>query len=160
MQESALQDLWAFDVATETWTEITTSSKPPEARSFHRMICVQNALYVFGGCGATSGRLADLHRFDLTTLKWEALAPSTLRGRGGPNFCALNGGNEQLLVWAGFAGEETNDGQVYDIASNTWKTVTTTTPSLPLLRPRSVCVAGTLGNGSVVVLGNGRIRGR
>lgn len=139
MQESPLNDLWSWNVDTETWTEIKpVSGTPPEARSFHRMVCVGDALYVFGGCGA-SGRLADLHKFDLTTQTWYTLPPSTLRGRGGTNLCALSS-SQKLLVWAGFAGEETRDGQLYDIATQMWQTVELSEP----VRPRSVCVAGIL----------------
>eukprot|EP00977_Amphora_coffeiformis_P024134 scaffold15108_cov180-Amphora_coffeaeformis.AAC.10 len=152
MQESPLNDLWAWQVDTETWSEITiTSGTPPEARSFHRMVCVDDSLYVFGGCGK-SGRLADLHRFDVTTQTWHALAPSTLRGRGGANLVALSA-SRKLLVWAGFAGEETYDGQVYDIATDTWETMELSEP----VRPRSVCVAGALAKEDRIVIFGGEV---
>ena len=139
MQESPLNDLWAWRDDTETWDKIhDTSGTPPEPRSFHRMVCMDDSLYVFGGCGA-SGRLADLHRFDVLTRTWYALTPSTLRGRGGANLIALPT-SQKILVWGGFAGEEMCDGQIYDIRTDTWGTVELSES----VRPRSVCVAGTL----------------
>lgn len=137
-KETALNDLWKFDLQTDTWTQVhgnDDAGPSPEARSFHRMLCLENSLYVFGGCGKTSGRLADLHRFDIATSTWQALPASNLRGRGGPNFCHLS---HKLLVVAGFAGEETRDAQVFDLATHSWQE-----PVLECsdLRPRSVCVA-------------------
>lgn len=102
------------------------------------MICVGSNLYVFGGCGA-AGRLADLHRFDLNSTTWYALGVSKLRGRGGANLLPLAGGTQVGAV-AGFAGEETVDGHVYDIASETW---TEELLQLNEMRPRSVCVSGS-----------------
>jgi hypothetical protein len=60
-------------------------------------------------------------------------------------------GSNSLLVWAGFAGEETNDGAIFDIMTKTWHKFQQ--PEGEKLRPRSVCVAGTLHDGSVVVFG-------
>ena len=151
LEETALDDLWALNVESETWTQIhPTNNSSIEARSFHRMICVDDSLYVFGGCGAVSGRLADLHRLDLSTQTWHALPVAKLKGRGGPNFTRL--GHHHLLVWAGFAGHETNDGQVFDLKTGKWQDIPMPTET-STLRPRSVCVAGTLQNGSVVVFG-------
>lgn len=74
------------------------------------MVAVGTDLFVFGGCGDASGRLADLHKFDTKTRTWTALGTSNvLRGRGGANMITLKDG--ALAVVAGFVGEETNDGQ-------------------------------------------------
>jgi hypothetical protein len=100
-----------------------------------------NGIYLFGGCGATSGRLADLHRFDLSTGKWRDLGKSTLlRGRGGPCLLPLDGGRK-LAVVAGFAGEETNDGHIYDVAAGKWEAAPM--EKLRGLRPRSVCASAS-----------------
>jgi hypothetical protein len=152
MHETALNDLWAWSADTRVWKCLETTNDPPPARSFHRMLCVDdNSLYVFGGCGV-AGRLADLHRLDVPTLTWYALPVSNLRGRGGPNFVALSRATTlQLLVWAGFCGEESRDGQVYDTATDTWQAKL----ELAELRPRSVCVSATLA--SHVVLFGGEV---
>jgi hypothetical protein len=152
MHETALNDIWAWSAVTKTWTQIVTTNGPPPARSFHRMLSSDDSLYVFGGCGA-AGRLADLHRLDLPTRTWRVLAAADLRGRGGPNFLKLPTATAptQLLVWAGFCGEESRDGQVYDTATGTWQAVL----EVAALRPRSVCVAATLE--SHVVLFGGEV---
>jgi len=137
MNETALNDLWSFDVTTETWSMVKTSPAP-EARSFHKMVCIGETLYLFGGCG-TSGRLADLHSFDTNTGTWTDLRKSVLRGRGGANVIALPHLNK-IAVVAGFAGEETCDGQMYDISKGQWDEKLTKLEAQ--LRPRSVCISG------------------
>jgi len=138
-KETALNDLWSFDIQTECWSLVSSSNPPPEARSFHKMICVDNKLYLFGGCGAKSGRLADLHVFDISSKKWEDLGSSLLRGRGGANFEHFPN-NHKLAVIAGFAGEETCDGQLFDLAKNKWQEEKLVNLESQL-RPRSVCVS-------------------
>ena len=51
MEEAPLQDLYSFQVSTNTWTEVTpsdASGPPPCSRSFHKMAAVGTTLYVFG----------------------------------------------------------------------------------------------------------------
>lgn len=162
MDEEARNDLWKLDCSgppgTEAWSEVTPRNGPndlPEARSFHRMVCLGDGLYVFGGCGA-SGRLADLHRFDLNDQTWQDLGRSRhLRGRGGASLLPLDGGR-RLGVVAGFAGEETNDGHAFDVASREWEE-TSLTADLEGLRPRSVCVSGSFPEAGVAVLFGGEV---
>ena len=160
MGEKALNDMWVLDCSgkagDESWSEITynSTSNPPEARSFHKMISIGTNLYVFGGCSA-SGRLADLHKFDTTTSTWTDLGAShKLRGRGGPNLVQLDGGGS-LAVVAGFAGEETNDGHVFDVGASKWVAEGMTT--LGDLRPRSVSVSGYVQAKNLAVLFGGEV---
>ena len=168
MDEKALNDLWKLDCSgppgSETWSRVEpqgmnddddddSSPALPEARSFHRMICIGSHLYVFGGCGASGGRLADLHRFDIHTSTWTNLGTSDLRGRGGTNLLPLNGGS-RIAAIAGFAGEETVDGHVYDIAKGTWGDELL---HVTEMRPRSVCVSGAFPSLGYSVLFGGEV---
>jgi len=134
MQEQALDDVWKLDTTSWTWTPVSTTNTPC-ARSFHRMIAVEEKLYVFGGCGV-QGRLNDLHCLDTSTGVWTDLGTSLLRGRGGPNLVHYQ---DQIVIVAGFAGEETNDGHAFDLHKAAWEPQLLT--QLNDLRPRSVCVA-------------------
>ena len=160
MGERAMGDLWALDCTVpgnETWEEVLPregggGDPPPTARSFHRMVALGTDLYVFGGCGA-GGRMADLHRYDTVGRTWSRLGAShLLRGRGGANLIRLDGDGGaakggRLAVVAGFAGEETSDGHVYDAGlGGGWKEEGMGS-LLKGLRPRSVCVSGTVGGG-------------
>jgi len=156
MDEMAMNDLWVFDTETETWTECTSTSTPPEARSFHQMLCVDDALYVFGGCSAVHGRLADIHKFDIATKTWTSMGTSQhLRGRGGATFLPFNNG-KSLGVVAGFAGEETNDGHVFDVTKGQWNE-DALTKDLTDLRPRSVCVGGSFPSVGLTVIFGGEV---
>ena len=161
MEERPMNDLWKLDCSgapgSETWSQVICSSNegdaPPEPRSFHRMICVNDKLYVFGGCGA-NGRLADLHEFCLNKKKWKTLQMSALKGRGGPNLTTFDGG-AKLGVVAGFSGAETADGQFFDVSSGKWDPVLLALQKN--MRPRSVCVVGSFPSLESVVIFGGEV---
>jgi Galactose oxidase, central domain/Kelch motif len=171
MQEQAMNDLWVLDTADFTWNQVIVDSSDegsnlPEARSFHRMICIGTNLYVFGGCGAQHGRLNDLYKFDIRTKTWQFLGLSHhLRGRGGPNLLSLQSGR-QLAVVAGFAGEETADGHVYTIAKShndndetyygAWE-ADALTPLLQGMRPRSVCASASFAVLGMAIIFGGEV---
>mmetsp|Transcript_5554 Transcript_5554/g.11576 ORF Transcript_5554/g.11576 Transcript_5554/m.11576 type:complete len:309 (-) Transcript_5554:92-1018(-) len=168
MNEEALNDLWVLDcsgkIGTETWSQVKSRSSPPDSlvpRSFHRMVAVGSDLYVFGGCGP-DGRLADLHKFDTITMEWEALGESSLlRGRGGANLVYLPNGindtNSKLAVIAGFCGEETNDGHRYILNGDKRGWESSLIGGLSELRPRSVCVSGTIPSLGLALIFGGEV---
>lgn len=164
MEEEAMNDLWKLDTSSLAWTKVEAvpgtgnTSQPPERRSFHRMATAHDkSLYVFGGCGEKTGRLADLHRFNVETCTWDDLGASPLlRGRGGPSLLVLDdGGNKDLAVVAGFAGEETSDGHRFDRAKSCWKPELLS--ELTGLRPRSVSVTGSFPSLGLSVLFGGEV---
>jgi len=156
MQEQAMDDMWMLDLSNpKSWIKVEyKGGRPPEARSFHRMICIENLLYVFGGCGV-SGRLADLHCFDISTGVWTSLGNANLRGRGGPNMIPLSKG-DKIGVLAGFAGEETNDGQCFDRSISAWQE-TLLNDSLDGLRPRSVCISVAVPSTELAIIFGGEV---
>jgi len=163
MDEKAMNDLWVLDCSgeagTETWSQVTVADEAsvPEARSFHRMVAIGTKLYVFGGCGAVSGRLNDMHCFDTKTKTWSNLGSSKLRGRGGPNLLPLATGRK-LGVIAGFAGEETADGHRFSVTESKWEDeIMSSTSELKDLRPRSVCVSASFPSVGVSVIFGGEV---
>jgi hypothetical protein len=161
MGEKAMNDLWKLDCSggpgNETWSQVNSNGggEPPGARSFHKMVCVGDNLYVFGGCGA-NGRLADMYIFDLTTQTWNNCGASQhLRGRGGANLIPFDSGR-YLGVVAGFAGEETNDGHLFHIEQGKW-CVDSLTADLVELRPRSVCLSGSFPSVGLSIVFGGEV---
>lgn len=126
IDEAPLNDLWAFDTATRAWDKLAAraAGDAPCPRSFHVMTAARDKLYVFGGCGpAGTGRLADLHEYDVKRGAWTTLPTSdAIEGRGGAGFAASADGSK-LLVAGGFAGREMNDVHAYDVATKTWATL-------------------------------------
>jgi len=163
MEEEALNDLWKLDCSgppgRETWSMVTPDMKEggelPEARSFHKMLCIGDSLYVFGGCGA-SGRLSDMHKFDIPKSTWHNLGASHhLKGRGGATLVPLDSGR-MLGVVAGFAGEETNDGHLFDVAAGKWAEASIS-EHLEDMRSRSVCIGGSFPEAGISVIFGGEV---
>jgi hypothetical protein len=160
MEEAAMNDLWRLDCSKEPkWSlvqpDLVRGDPPPEARSFHKMLCVGSFLYVFGGCGS-DGRLADLHQFDITNNTWKVLPSSSLSGRGGANFIPFS--SQTLLgVVAGFCGEESNDGQCFDTSTEKWTEAKQASELLTGLRPRSVCVSTSFPSLGVAIIFGGEV---
>jgi len=164
MQEQAMNDLWKLDCSgppgTEEWSlvqpDLEKGDSPPEERSFHKMLCVGANLYVFGGCSAGHGRIADIHKFDILNNTWHNLGASPLlRGRGGPNFITFSSG-KTLGAVAGFCGEESNDGHLFHLAEGRWDK-NDLTNELEGLRPRSVCISESFPSVGVSVIFGGEV---
>jgi N-acetylneuraminic acid mutarotase len=159
MQENPRNDLWKLDCSgqkgSETWSKVNPKGGTlPEERSFHNMVCIGDSLYVFGGCGVTSGRLNDLHRFDIVRQTWHNLGTSQhLKGRGGATFLPFNSG-KLLGVVAGFSGTETNDGHSFEVEAEEWAF---NSLELDGLRPRSVCVGGSFPSAGMSILFGGEV---
>ena len=174
MQEQPMNDLWVLDTMTNpsksrdhndnddykySWSPVEVdmerSDPIPEPRSYHRMICIGDMLYMFGGCG-TAGRLNDLYKFDIVNRTWHNLGCSTkLRGRGGTNMIPLLN-QTQIAIVCGFTGQEMSDGHIYDISKQKWDRVSLT-PKLDGVRPRSVCVNASFTQNGIAILFGGEV---
>jgi hypothetical protein len=168
MGEAAMNDLWKLDCTYcnndvnfkfTPWKlvepDLERGDAPPEKRSFHKMVCIGASLYVFGGCGV-GGRLADLHRFDIEKNTWHTLSPSSLlQGRGGANFLPF-ASSTIVGVVGGFAGQESNDGHLFDLETQQWQEQDINL-KLTGLRPRSVCVSASFPSLGVSVIFGGEV---
>jgi len=66
-----LNDLWAFDLAANRWTEVTGAAKPPAREHYGRAFdSARGRLVLYGGSGA--GLLNDTWEFDPRTAVWAA----------------------------------------------------------------------------------------
>jgi len=54
-------DVWALNLATDSWSAVTSSGGPPSARRYHTAVyaAARGTMYVFGGYGG-SGNLNDV----------------------------------------------------------------------------------------------------
>jgi len=103
----ALGDIWAFDLAADTWTELTPPDSPPgrffaasayDARS-HRFL-------VFGGNLGADNKTSEVWVFDLSANTWEELAvsgsPPAARDGGAAAYVAAE---DRVIVFGGAAVE-------------------------------------------------------
>ncbi len=106
-----LSDIWVFDLAQQTWTDLTPASTPP-GRYFtvaaydagnHRVL-------VFSGNAVGASTSNDLWAFDLNENLWEELTPA---GSLPPNRAGASGiyvpGENRMVVFGGRAGNYLND---------------------------------------------------
>ena len=89
---------------------------------------------------------------DTIEQKWTSLGSSPLlKGRGGPNILSLSG--NKIAIVAGFAGEETNDGHIFN--NGLWEEKGM--DGLADMRKRSVCAFGSLPNNKLSIIFGGEV---
>ncbi|KAK0386724.1 hypothetical protein NLU13_6559 [Sarocladium strictum] len=121
--------LWRYNAAKAEWTSVkpADSAAPyPADRSYH---CIasdgERNVFVHAGC-PEKGRLSDLWKFDVETRIWTELPSAPGPARGGASIAYSDG---RLYRMNGFDGQEEQGGaiDVYDIAAQSWSTVTYST---------------------------------
>lgn len=105
-----LDDIWAFDFDTNSWTNLTPVTKPA-GRYFTALVydAANNRVTVFGGQGLSTSN-NDVWAFDLWTNAWTQLlpagtAPSARYGSAG----VYDGDRDRMIVFAGFDTAVRND---------------------------------------------------
>jgi dynein heavy chain len=69
-QRTAFNDLYCFDIETETWEHLEcTNEKPPPGRGGHSLFGYENKLYVYGGWNSEM-HFNNMMVFDLETKEW------------------------------------------------------------------------------------------
>lgn len=120
------RDVWAFDYATDTWTELA-SGNGPSARSNSAWVHLDGKLWMFGGNTSNNGLnftpQADLWAFDLTSNTWEEITFT-----GGPRsrlFHSMATDGTMIYVYGGgdenaFLGPFLDDLWAFDPQSGEW----------------------------------------
>jgi len=121
-------DLWAFDMETNTWLELDAPDGP-SARVTHGMVVAGDMAYVYGGNTARSSTaynpVGDLWELDLTTLTWTELEDDAEPGERIFQALAVNEAGTKLYVYGGgdenaFFGPFFGDLWELDIESLSW----------------------------------------
>jgi len=101
-----MNDFYALDLKTCTWSQVHQLGTPPSPRYFHASIIYKSQIIVYGGYSG-SGRLSDVHSYDLETHTWTQVAfdARSLQPTGRSSLvatCANNG----LWLFGGFNGTD------------------------------------------------------
>ncbi len=125
-----LDDVWALNLATGAWREITSTGAKPEARLFHSAAIdpASGRMFVYagGGAGAFQGPfMADLWSLDIATGAW---TQESAGGSGAPmgrihSSLAFDAKQKRLLMFAGHddgAVGNNNDTWAFDPAQKKW----------------------------------------
>lgn len=126
---SLYDDLWALDLATDTWT-LLSEGEGPSARVSHALGVVGDKLLIYGGNSSKSGAsytpLGDVWAWDLAAGGWTELVTSG--GNPGERLfhaAATDGAGDSLYVYGGgdenaFSGPFFGDLWRLEVATATW----------------------------------------
>ncbi|MCX5861663.1 MAG: hypothetical protein NTW27_06040 [Deltaproteobacteria bacterium] len=120
-----VNELWKYDIATNTFTQLSPSGTPPSIRYTPNSVYdpVNHCMLTYGGVVA-SGYVNDLFKYDIAGNTWTQLSPTG----GPPNSTsyldsAYDPVGHALWIFGGqhvIGGAKLNDLWKYDIAANTW----------------------------------------
>ena len=129
-------DLWAYELATDTWTELPVTAGP-DARFGHEAVWVEGTgLVTFAGQAGPAAFFDDLWAYDPVERTWRELPSSGAVPVARYGTCAGIGPDERLWISHGFTSEEVRfaDTLAYDFASGQWTVETPDDPPLPVNR--------------------------
>ncbi|HJX53884.1 MAG TPA: kelch repeat-containing protein, partial [Polyangia bacterium] len=125
MYAGALQDLWEWNPATNTWTERTTAGSKPIARSGAGMVfdSARNKFLIFGGRSTTNYDLADIWEWDPATGTFTDHTGSDLApaGRSQHSMVFEKSTGKVLLFGGGLAGPDYGGTSVSLGLGDTWE---------------------------------------
>jgi N-acetylneuraminic acid mutarotase len=125
-----LNEVWAFDLSTDTWSQLDASGDAPPERSSPVSVYdpERDRLVIFGGNSSTSGlsftSMNDLYSLDLGSLAW-----SRVDAANGPaarlyHSAVVLGG--EMVVFGGtptYGGPYYNDTYAFNLTNDTWRSV-------------------------------------
>ena len=127
-------DLWAFDVNTDTWTQLPTMGDTPSARGNSAMLYddINDRVLLFGGSTSPNGLSFapqnDLYRLDLDTNTWTRIQSTSTNMPEARLFhgLAMDGPLNKLILYGGgdanaFVGPFINDVWSFDLSTETWE---------------------------------------
>ncbi len=137
--DTVFGDLWAYELATDTWTELPVDAGPG-ARFGHEAVWVEDiGLVTFAGQAGPTTFFNDLWAYDPEAGSWRELPSSGAVPVSRYGTCAGIGLDGRLWISHGFTSENARfaDTVAYDFASGVW---TDETPAPPV--PVNRCLHG------------------
>ena len=116
-----LGDTWAFDLATDTWSQLQPTTSPP-ARFGHEAVWAEGIGVVIFAGQAGSTFFGDLWAFDPGAATWTQLPAAGDLPTPRYGSCASIGPDGRLWISHGFTQDQVrfSDTRAYDFATNTW----------------------------------------
>ena len=119
---ATLNDLWAYDLASDAWSEISPAGAAPDPRFGHSAVWAPGiGLVIFGGQGP-AGFFNDLWAFDPATDAWQELPASGAIPVARYGSCAAIGPDARLWISHGFTseGQRFADTRALDFETGAW----------------------------------------
>ncbi len=95
-------DLWKYDFATNSWSQILPSGEQPWSREAHSAFysSSNNSIVIFGGNNHSLRYFGDMWEFDLSSLSWKKVLPYLGRSNQAGIYDPQRQG---LIIFGGFA---------------------------------------------------------
>jgi hypothetical protein len=116
-------DLWAFDLATDSWRRLDPENGGPKPRFGHEAVWVDGVgVVVWAGQAGPTTFFGDLWAYDPATNRWTALPGEGARPLARYGSCAALGPDGRLWISHGFTEDGTRfaDTRAYDFATGRW----------------------------------------
>jgi hypothetical protein len=139
---AVFDDLWAYDLDDETWTELAPEGATPGARFGHEAAWVEDiGLVIFAGQRDASTFFNDVWSYDPGANAWEELPAGGAVPAARYGSCAAIGPDGRLWMSHGFTADTGRffDTRAYDLAAGAWTDETPTTGDPPVVRCLHAC---------------------
>ncbi|MBI3653101.1 MAG: hypothetical protein HY231_18900 [Acidobacteria bacterium] len=146
-----LDDLWAYDLASRSWTELTPASRPAGRFFASSFVNREGRFVVFGGSTPT-GNSNDSYAFDFQTGQWSSLELAAPPSARNGMMSAYDEAEDRFLVFGGTS----DSGLLNDV----WQLKNTKPTPLPLPQVSSASIVGkalfvlgeNFANGAVILV--------
>jgi hypothetical protein len=115
-------ELWQFDLAAATWSQVEPTNSGPEARFGHTATWVPEiGLVIWSGQGR-AGFFDDIWRYDPASSQWEELPSSGAAPSARYGSCASLGPDGELWISHGFTADSGrfSDTRSYNFSTGSW----------------------------------------
>jgi hypothetical protein len=131
-------DVWAFDLESDTWEELVTTGTGPMAKGYAIAFYdeTNDRLIVHGGDPSGFTGVDEMHALDLATNTWSEITPTTTPGARLYHGVALRGTEAIIFGGARGFGAETylNDIWAFDMTTDAWRVIRNGGGDAPLTR--------------------------
>lgn len=135
-----------YEPSTDTWQPTSTGSNVPSGRTKQTAIWddVNKQMIVWGGYNGS--RLNTGGRYDPSNDSWQTTSTGTNVPSGREGHSAIwDKANNQMIVWGGYASDNTNTGGRYDPSTDSWQ-ATNTGNNVPIGRNNHAAVWDDVNN--------------
>jgi len=139
-------DTWAFDLATNRWSDLNPQGARPVRRCLHHAEYDRagSQMLLFGGCASGFGPcpLGDLWSFDLRTNRWTEIRTSPSPPARQHFGFAFDERRRRLILFAGSGARLYNDTWEFDPDASQWSSVSFPNAPSPRLRLQGAYARG------------------
>ncbi|MFN0102742.1 MAG: kelch repeat-containing protein [Bryobacteraceae bacterium] len=135
-------DTWAFDLASNRWSDISPGDGRPLRRCLHHAVHdpAGDQMFLYGGCASGFGPcpLGDLWAFNLRTNQWKEVRTTVNPPPRQHYGLAFDEARRRLVLFGGSGNALYNDTWEFDPASLTWAQLNIAAPPTARLRHQGV----------------------